>query len=181
MRGSNRLPICTAIFMGALLIYRKLGSYLKHKGLALRTTLDKQDQTVSHKTCIHVEPGATAFESEGPHVPVGMLRRLNSIAMHTSRRNHHHDDVSAEATASGTDSGTADGVTPSTRYNNSSDADTRRAPASGGSPESNEPSTPGWRRDNTGHQRGHHPADDTHDGGAGGVRPTVMSADQGGR
>lgn len=110
-----------------------------------------------------------------------MLRRLNSIAMRTSRRNRHDDDVvSTEATASTTDNGTSDGVTPSTRYSNSSNAEIRRAPASGGSPESSEFSTPGWRRGSTGHQRGNHPADDAHDG-AGGVRSAAVSTGQGER
>eukprot|EP00903_Cladosiphon_okamuranus_P008721 g8353.t1 len=169
--------------------------YLLNHGASVNQAA-KDGQTALHLCCRHGQEavaealilrgadvfardnsGTTAFESEGPHAPVGMLRRLNDIALRTSRRNrhHHHDDVSVEATATAAGDGTPDSASRSTRSNNnSSDAEAHRAPDNRGRPGSNETNASMWRRGSTGYQRGYHPAGDAHDG-AGGVSSAAMS------
>lgn len=104
-----------------------------------------------------------------------MLRRLNAVALRTSRRNRHHDDIGIDTTAD-SDYGPPDGIASSTRFDSNSDAETLRASASRGRQESNESNTPGWRRGSTGHQHGHHRTDDSH-GDPDGIGSAGISTD----
>lgn len=103
-------------------------------------------------------PGATAFESQGPHAPPGMLRRLNIIAQR--RRNQN---------GIGTNS-TSDGA-PFRFEGSLSVAEMPRALTSGMRPGSNDCRT---GRANSGSRQ--HPTDNPD--GAGGVRDGVSPRDR---
>ncbi len=100
------------------------------------------------------EAGATAFENQGPHIPDGMLRRLNIVAQRTGRRNHH-DGFGIESN----DDSTPDGSTPTNRRSGNPlfDAETLRTPTSGGRPE-----IAGWRRSSTEQHQEYRPVHDFH-------------------
>ncbi|CAM9187062.1 unnamed protein product, partial [Ectocarpus sp. 6 AP-2014] len=172
--------------------------------------VDKDGRTALHISCRHGKEavaealilrgadvsardhgGATAFESQGPHVPDGMLQRLDTIAQRSGRRTHHHPGISTAAintstftTSSGRSAQDGGGSMSSRRSNTVLDSDTLSARATGGGvPENNSgDGRSGWRwRSNTGRIEHHVPfTDDAHDGAAG-VGPAAISTGDGGR
>lgn len=165
--------------MRALLLNRQLRR--KKATLSLRTPNGQGQQSLLHAYCNLIEPGATAFESQGPHVPVGMLRRLNAIAQRTSRRNRHHDDVGIEATANSSDNGTSEGVASTRRYNSnlSMPRQSELQPVAA-TQKGFGPNTPGSGSGSPGHQHRYQPANGAHDG-AGSVRSAHVSTAHGGK
>lgn len=66
-----------------------------------QTPLRKPIRRTCHGVMVYFEivvTGATAFESIGPHVPAGMLRRLNIVAQR-QRGNHSHVESEPAASA----------------------------------------------------------------------------------
>jgi len=122
----------------------------------------KENYVLKHaRDTSSIEPGATALESEGPHIPDGMLQRLNVIAQRTGRRNHH-DGFGNESRGDGT----PDASTSTNRRSGNPlfDAETLRTPTSGRRPEIDGIGRPGWRRSSTEQHREYRRADDLHGG-----------------
>lgn len=117
------------------------------------------DVALQVKKRLFTGSGATAFESQGPHIPDGMLQRLNAVVQRTSRRSHH-DGFGIESNGDGT----SDSSTSTNRRSSNPlfDAETLRTPISGREPDFDGSNRPRWRRSSTEQYEDHHPADDVH-------------------